>query len=161
MQMWYYIYMTYVSTRPLSKEVLKHIGDLLIVEIYKAKTMSQANKLVGALLTDSERIMLAKRFAVIVLLNKGASYRYIQNVLKVSLSTVFRIQKLRKSGVFDDLIKYTHRKKIKQKNRNKSNYNKETAFEVLIRAGLPPMGKGRWRAFYERTDYIAKNKHTK
>ena len=151
--------MTYVSTKSLSKKVLKRIGDLLITEIAKAKTISQARSFVDALLTDSERIMLAKRFTVVVLLEEGAHHRYIRNVLKISSATVFRIQRLRKDGVFDDLIECTYKKQKRQKNRNNSrNYsrNQETALEVLVRAGLPPMGRGRWRTLYRLTEDIKK-----
>jgi len=147
--------MAYVSSKPLSKKILKHIGDLLVAEIAKAKTTKQAQALTEALLTDTERVMLAKRFAAVVLLEEGASYRYIQNILKVSSSTVFRIQMLRKSGTLDTLIACTYKKERKQKNRN---HSKESALEVLVRAGLPSMGKGRWKFLYKQTDNIIKNK---
>ncbi len=145
--------MTYVSQKPLSKKVLKRIGDLLVFEVAKAKTASQANTLIDALLTDAERIMLAKRFAIVILLKEDAGYKYIQNVLKVSSATIFRIQKLCIEGEFNDLVAHTYKKQKSGKVRD-GDYNKETAFEVLIRAGMPPMGKGRWRAFYKRTENI-------
>ena len=115
MHLWYGMYMTYVSPKPLSNKILKRIGDLLVAEIARAKTSPQARTFIEALLTDSEYIMLAKRFAIVVLLSEGASYRYIQNVLRVSLATVFRIQQLRKKGIFNDLVAYTYRSEKSQR----------------------------------------------
>ena len=162
MRLWYGMYMTYVSPKPLSNKILKRIGDLLVAEIARAKTSPQARTFIEALLTDSEYIMLAKRFAIVVLLSEGASYRYIQNILKVSLATVFRIQQLRKKGVFEDFVACTYRReKRREKSRRRSNDTKETAFEVFVRGGLPPMGKGRWRFLYKQTDHIVKRKHSK
>lgn len=150
--------MSYVSSKPLPAKVLKRIGDLLVEEIAKAKTHTQAHILTEALFTETERIMLAKRFAIVMLLDEGASYRYIQSALKVSLSTVFRIQKLRKAGVFDNLIKHTYKRPSRPTRRE---HNQETAFEVLVRAGLPPMGRGRWKFLYKKTDRVTKGESVK
>lgn len=57
------------------------------------KSVEDARLLLGDLLTRTEKIMIAKRLAIAVLLAKGYDYRSIINILKVSFTTINAILK--------------------------------------------------------------------
>lgn len=57
------------------------------------------------LFTKTEKLMLAKRLAIILLLDQGESIYAIENTLKVSPSTVARISLAYEEGKFTNLIK--------------------------------------------------------
>lgn len=80
--------MTQVSKYPLRKEVYNQIIELLLKSITNFKDKREAAALLKDLLSPTERIMLAKRLAIAVLLSKDYSYRQIQNILKVSQPTI-------------------------------------------------------------------------
>lgn len=65
------------------------------------KSREEFNRIMLELLTQSERIMLMKRIAVIYLLMKNINYRIICKVLKVSNTTVskFRLMIERSEGI--------------------------------------------------------------
>jgi len=88
-------------------------------------------------LSEAEKIMLAKRMAITYMLIDGVPYREISSILKVSTSTIERIDNDLESG---DL------KNVKQHLLKKINKRKFWLdFEVILRAGMPEMGKGRWK----------------
>src|SRR3989338_9528747 len=57
------------------------------------KSVEEARLLLGDLLTPTEKIMLAKRLAIAVLLAKDYDYRQINQVLKVSFTTILAVMK--------------------------------------------------------------------
>jgi len=62
--------------------------------------------LIDELLTSTERIMLAKRIALIFLIEQGASTRKICRLLKMSPSSVARFQVKVERGVFVQTMKW-------------------------------------------------------
>ena len=54
------------------------------------RNKGESAKLVHELLTPTERVMIAKRVAIVYMLNKGHSIYEVEQVLKVSPSTVAR-----------------------------------------------------------------------
>jgi uncharacterized protein YerC len=88
--------MTQVSRIPLTKEVYQRIFELLQNTIAKPYNKTEVSLLLKDLLTPTERIMLAKRMACAVLLEKGYTYRDIELILKVSKGTVQSINTILK-----------------------------------------------------------------
>jgi len=99
----------------------------------------------GELLGEEEQIMLAKRFAAIAMLAEGNSLYRTGQLLDMSPSTVERLRNNMRDGAYDSLIA-----RLKQ---NKQAYEDfwET-LEVVLRAGMPPIGRGRWKGIYETLD---------
>lgn len=64
----------------------------------------QAGVFLYALLGKEERVMLAKRLAIVVMLNEGYSMYRVSRTLKVSPSTVEKVQSALARGVYDDLL---------------------------------------------------------
>lgn len=77
-----------VSKYQVSKDVYERMFELLVKAIAETKVVSEAAALLLDLLSPVERIMVAKRLAIAVLLSKETSYDVIQNVLKVSRPTI-------------------------------------------------------------------------
>lgn len=88
--------MPYVSSRKLNKKIYQKIGDEFVGFVLELKSSTDTNtkSFLTNLLTKTERVMLAKRLAVIGMLIKGYSFEVIQQTLQVSPSTVDRFWKI-------------------------------------------------------------------
>lgn len=94
------------------------------------------------LLGEEEKVMLAKRLAAIIMFMEGNSSYRVWQLLKLSPSTADRI------GLNYENGKYAHiETALKSK---KSDYERlwET-LEIILRAGMPPMGRGRWKSVFK------------
>lgn len=103
--------------------------------------------------TESEQILFIKRLAIIIMLNEHFSYYRIQKTLNVSTSTIKRMHEHLLSGKYDAI------RKIYRKRKEREAFWDD--LEVLMRAGMPPMGRGRWSALYARTAHPKKQKNKK
>ena len=84
--------MPHVSKRKLDKlkeEELVHSFNLVLAKISNEKEMQD---FLGSLLTITERVMLAKRLAIAILLKEGISQNRISSALNVTQATVSRMQ---------------------------------------------------------------------
>ncbi len=91
------------------------------------------------LLTETERIMLAKRFAVVLLLNKKIPQHIIAEKLKVSKSTVLRLNHDYSNGRFSSFINNIKKSKEKERDILKK-------LERILTLGMPQYAskKERW-----------------
>ena len=80
--------MAQVSHRRISAKVEKRIFDLFFQAIAKLDNERDVSVFLDDFLTPTERIMLAKRLSIALMLIKGYDYRTIQSTLKVSLPTI-------------------------------------------------------------------------
>ena len=110
------------------------------------RSKKEAAQLMDNLLTPTEKIMLAKRIAIVLMLSEGYSFKGIEKSLKVTPQTVMRFWKMRKAGKFFYL---TRREK-------ESDFWKD--LEKFLQAGLPPRGKGRWKHVFETMDRAEKRR---
>jgi|SRR3989339_542185 len=133
--------MPHISKQKLKPSHLKKLYAEL------AKTLVQldkkhANLFLDELLGEEEKIMIAKRLAVIVMLmEKNSTYRIAQ-LLFMSQSTVERHRKkllIGDYGTIEHLLK-------QRKKEYKDFWN---TLEVILRAGLPPRGRGRWKSTFD------------
>lgn len=84
--------MAQVSKRRLPELLEKRIYEILWRTISDVTTPEQAEKLLADLLTQTERIMLAKRMAIAVMLEAGSSYLKIRDTLHVSTATIMVVK---------------------------------------------------------------------
>lgn len=82
--------MARISRIKLKEPVLTKIFDLFFEVVGKNNNKVEFQKVINELLSPVERIMTAKRIAIIYLLLKGIDNRNICSVLKVSSATVSR-----------------------------------------------------------------------
>ncbi len=94
-----------------------------------------------ALLSATERVMLTKRLAIIVMLEREYSYYRISKTLKVSVSTVMRVEALRTRGVYRPIQSAMHRSVHK---------SLLDEIEILLAAGMPSIAGPRHQRRLDR-----------
>ncbi|PIZ86396.1 hypothetical protein COX94_00190, partial [Candidatus Nomurabacteria bacterium CG_4_10_14_0_2_um_filter_33_9] len=135
------IFMPHISSKKLKKETLNRLYGEFGKAFEKSARKSGTKLFLGNLLTRTEKIMLAKRFAVIYLLSKKVPVSYIAESLLMSYSTVFRMSLKYDIGKYSSLLKTLEENKI----------DVWKILEKILRAGLPPRaGRGRWKFLYEK-----------
>lgn len=90
--------MTQVSKYPISNKIYERIVEIFFKSLTEIKTNEESKQFVRELLTPTEQIMLAKRLAIAFLLEKDYDFRAISKILRVSLTTVARVNLARKYG---------------------------------------------------------------
>ena len=83
--------MPHISSKELDGQYFKNIYNQLISVFDTAGTKRKSDALLGELLTDTEKIMFAKRLAAVCMLYEGVSKSYISEILFLSPSTIDRI----------------------------------------------------------------------
>lgn len=133
--------MSHVSRKRLKKEFATELADQFLTFLSLAQTKKEARILANELLSQTERVMLAKRLAVVVLLVRGYSFTQIEEALGVTRQTVVRIWKDMKTGKYDKIVRYARD--------HTRHFKRESFMDELIRIihfGMPPRaGKGRWK----------------
>ncbi|MBL7045449.1 MAG: hypothetical protein ISR99_00200 [Parcubacteria group bacterium] len=129
--------MTNISKKLLPKSVEDRIEKKFVKSIISLKTFPSGEKFLSEFLSPTEQVMLSKRLMIIFLLSQNISQYKIKNLLKVSSSTVRQIAIRSEQGLYKDVSKFC---------KSRSN-RKQLLFdlEIIVRAGMPEIGKGRWK----------------
>lgn len=134
--------MPHISRKKLKKEEVDKIFKKLALVFDSAGKNKKSKILLEEFLTPTEKVMLAKRLAIIFMLNEKISIHYISDTLFVSPSTVQRISLKHEFGEYSYLSKITSGKN------NKHDIWK--TIKPLVMTVLTPKGaRGRWKWFYE------------
>jgi|SRR3989344_48724 len=140
--------MVCISKQKLSKKILDKIDGQFGQTLNEFKNKKETVKFFKEFLTGTEKLMLIKRLALILMLEKKYSFNRIKENLKLSPTTVSKFWRKLKNDKFLILQEKVRKEKISQE------FWK--GLESLLRAGMPPIaGPGRWRRLYRLTD----NKH--
>ena len=90
--------MSQVSRHKVTPELMDRLTQVLI-EVLGATNNTRSGLLfTNLLLTSVERIMLAKRVAIALLIRRGYTYDFVMNTLNVSKGTVARIAEIIKTN---------------------------------------------------------------
>lgn len=89
--------MPQVSKFMLKPEVWEKIFDLFSDTFLRIKDKEKLNNFFDSFFSPTEKIMLAKRLAIAVLLAKGNDYQTIRNTLRVTSGTISKVNLLMKS----------------------------------------------------------------
>lgn len=113
-------------------------------EIADLKDAKEAEVFFNDLLTRTEKIMLAKRLSIALMLLKGHDYAMIKDALKVSTATVASVNSWLNHGG-------EGYKKVIEKIVRREKFEKlmPTSLSELIEGPLPPKGKD-WKTFYRK-----------
>ena len=133
--------MANISKRQLKRKVFEHINRQLLSQLTRYRTKKQARIFTEELLTKTEQVMLAKRLMTLVMLERGYSFSIIERVLKVTSKTVVKLQGERRRGL--------HSRLLAQYARRRDSARILDVVEVLLQAGLPPRGRGRWKDVFK------------
>ncbi len=137
------------SKFPLSDQVLEKLFDLFFEIVGKKSTKDEFRSTVVDLLSPAERIMLAKRVAIIYLLFKKIDYYNICTVLKVSPATVAKYSFLmeKSQGIVPTFKRIIKIEKI--------GLFLEELFNTLYHPGVPGIN---WKAAWENKIALEKKK---
>jgi len=95
--------MTNVSKDKIGADDYKLAYQQLVLLIAKLEK-NNASSLLDELLTDSEKIMIVKRFAAIFMFQQNYTSYRVSHSLAMSLSTTHRLYKLFEDGHFDKIL---------------------------------------------------------
>lgn len=109
-----------------------------LVSIISPKKATEADRVLGDLLTETEQVMLTKRLAAILMLAEGLSLYKVSETLGLSTSTVDRMYRSYNDGAYSDLLSVLWKRK-----RDKEEFWE--LISLLSRGGLPSMGRDRWK----------------
>lgn len=84
--------MSQISKRWISKEVEDRIFEVFWESLASCSTKQTVSDFLEDLLTPTEKIVLAKRVSIALLLLKGYDYKSINNLLKVSDPTIWIVK---------------------------------------------------------------------
>lgn len=107
--------MARISQYPLSEKQLKKLFDLFFKIVGEKDDKDEFKKVIVDLLSPVERIMIAKRIAIIYLLLKKIEHRNICKTLKVSSATVAKFSLLmeKSEGIVPSFKNMIRNEKIK------------------------------------------------
>jgi len=129
--------MPHISPKQIDTKVLKKLYELFFATVTsRRQTRKQQQAFFNELLTTTEKIMLGKRLAAIVLLSRGASSYRVGRTLKLSPTTTGKLLERLDRGEFNHIVKLD----VKQKKGELAHY-----IENLLFSSLPPYGKSWWR----------------
>lgn len=132
--------MPHISHNSLPQKDLIKLYTNFTKAIEHSKSRSATILFLEEFLTRTEKIMLAKRFAVIYLLSKNVPVSYISESLRMSPATVHRMSLEKEIGKYKFLLSIS-------KELDGTIWD---VLEVILRAGLPPIaGRGRWKHLYD------------
>jgi len=125
--------MPHVSKKLLKKENFVRIHKQLFKSITKLVSSGKTDAILGELLTKTEKLMFAKRLSIIFMIHRGESLYAIEQILKVSPSTVARIKLAYELGAYRKLIEETR---------------EESNFWTQLSKIIPPrVGRNRFKDF--------------
>jgi len=130
--------MPHISSEKIDEKVFDALFKQMIF-VQAGLSKKEATGFVENLLTKTEKIMMTKRCAAVIMLHTGCSSYEVWNTLKLSPSTAAQIKLAYENGEFDDLIGiFAHKKQ------EKLDFMK--TLNRALRLGMPSMGKERWEA---------------
>ncbi len=138
----YNICMPHVSGKKLKKETLDKIFKKLLRTFEDAHKEHGFSEFFQELFTDTEKKMLAKRLAIIILLNKEIPQHRIVDALGVSSSTVTIMSLHMEQGRYDAILKIANRHKA----------DLLSLIEFILTAGgtlRHKAGRGRWKKIFK------------
>lgn len=90
--------MPQISKYPIPKSVADRIFDVFIKTFTNLKNKNDSANFINDLFTPTEKVMLAKRISIALLILKGYDYRTISQILRVSVATVSSVKISLKHG---------------------------------------------------------------
>lgn len=133
--------MPHVSQRYLKKESFKVLMRQFTNALEEADDRAKVAPMFRELFTKTEKIMLAKRIALIYLLSKRVSFEKIEKLLHLSPVTISKFSLKLEQGKFKQIIAIVSR-------RGKF----ADILEKILYMGAPPLGRGRWKRINRLTD---------
>jgi Trp operon repressor len=132
--------MPHLSSKELDKELSEKLFNDLLSILNKSQDKKSMSGVVNELLTDTEKLMLAKRIAIVLLLNSKTPQSSISEILKVSTSTVAKISLKLEMGMYQSILKASEKDK---------NDFERIIYNIMTMGGIMPskIGKRYWKKY--------------
>ena len=130
--------MPHISKEKLDEGIYESLFSQMIF-IQTGLSKKDTLGFVGDLLTDTEKIMMTKRCAAVLMFSRGCSSYEVWKTLKISQSTAANIKIAYEVGKYDQIA---HIFKTKKKDRKEF----MKTLNKALRLGMPSMGKERWES---------------
>jgi Trp operon repressor len=132
--------MTHISNKYLDEKELNKMFTQM------NRTLSQLSKkemdyFFSELLGKEERIMLAKRLSIIIMLMEKNSQYAIAEALHVSTSIVALQYRAYEAGRYNHIVGFFRKNKEKYEQLWKT-------LDTILRAGMPSQGRDRWKSVF-------------
>jgi Trp operon repressor len=129
--------MPHISSKKLDSKLSEKIFDKLLVVLGQAQNKNLLSLVVNELFTHTEKIMFAKRIAVILMLDNNIPQHRITELLKMSPSTIAKMSLKIEMGKCDAILKVSKRGKIDIE---------KLVWNILTAGGImpPKVGKRYW-----------------
>lgn len=135
--------MPHVSSKKLNSRLLEKLSGKLLAVLGQAQNKKLLSVVTNELFTRTEKVMLAKRLAIILMLANNIPQHRVVEILKVSPTTVS------KTSLGIDIGKYTAILKISKK--EKIDLEK-LVWNILTIGGImpPKVGRKYWRKYSKK-----------
>ena len=132
-------FMPHVSKQKLKRQTFITIYNELACLVTKRGNNAKRQYFLEELLTDTEKIMLAKRLSLIIMLHRGASSYQIEKTLKISPSTTQRFALAIESGAYRNITIF-----LNKNSRSKMDRVVDGIFKLLVGMARP-IHAPRWK----------------
>jgi len=135
--------MPHVSSKKLKRKFLGKLFGKLLSVLEKAQGKQNLSLVLNELFTRTEKIMFAKRLAIVLMLANNTPQHRIAEILKVSPTTVTKISLGIEIGKYEFIIKISKREKF--------DFEK-LVWNILTAGGImPPKIRGKyWRKYSKK-----------
>ncbi len=99
--------MPHVSSNKLDQKLLEKLFSKLLFTLGEAQNSKHLSSVVDELFSATEKIMFAKRLAIILMLESKTPQQKVVDILKVSPSTVARVALGIEIGKYSSILKVT------------------------------------------------------
>ena len=134
--------MTHISNKKLDQKLLENIFEKLIIVFGRAQNKNYLNEVMKELFTTTEKIMLAKRLSIILMLAGSTPQHKIADILKVSPSTIAKISLGIEIGKYDTILRISKKEKVDLE---------KIVWKILTVGGImpPKIGRKYWTKYYK------------
>lgn len=134
--------MPHVSNKKIKQDLLEKIFGKLIVVLGEARKNNSLSQVANELFTPTEKIMLAKRLAIILMLDSDIPQHRITNILNVSPTTVVKMSLGIEIGKYRSILKIS---KVEKTDLEKMVWNILTAGGIMP----PKVGRKYWTKHFK------------
>lgn len=130
--------MPHISKRKLNPRVLKKLFEKLLSLLEKAQNKKRMYSVLSELFTHTEKVMLAKRLGIALLLASSLPQEKIVKILKVSPTTVSKMSLKMEIGKYKSILEVSQKEKIDIE---------KLVWNILTVGGImpPKVGRKYWR----------------
>lgn len=132
--------MPHISSKKLSSKLTGKLFSKLITVLGKAQSKQSLSLIANELFTSTEKIMLAKRLAIVLMLVNNIPQHRITEILQVSPTTVAKTSLMIEIGKYNAILKISQKEKLDIE---------KLVWNILTVGGImpPKVGKKYWRKY--------------